>query len=126
MIRSFQDFVSETKMIPVVSMKGRTADEIVFYLHQWFICNSITSEQIPNLYYCGITNDVDSRIATHKCEDHNGKDIKTLVAIECDSQEIAAEVEDRMGNLGFDIGNPPHKGNGAASDSRFVYLYKKP
>lgn len=126
MIKNFQDFLNESKKIPVVSMKGRIADEIVFYLRQWFICNAIASEQIPNLYYCGITNDVDSRIASHKNEDYNGKEIKTLIAIECDSQEIAAEVEDRMGSMGFDIGNPPHKGNGAASDSRFVYLYKKP
>lgn len=68
--------------------------------------------------YCGITNSLDATLTRHKIQ-------KYLCVIDCGSMEKAAYIETVMGDLGYDIGNPPHDANGAANDSRYVYLFVK-
>ena len=109
-----------------INMKAANADAIVSYLHQWFLMTFPTGDPNPQRFYCGITNDIDARMSAHKTQDCNGKDIEHKIAIECSSESVAEDVEDRMGKMNFDIGNPKYKGNGAAPDSNIVYLYKKP
>lgn len=69
-------------------------------------------------YYCGVTNDVIKNLARHNIDCY-------FSASRCDTAEIAAEVEERLGEMGFDIGGVEHGGNGAAEDSVYVYMYRK-
>ena len=77
-------------------------------------------------FYCGITNDPETRKSQHENQDHDGRTITRMIAIECKDKDRVADVETKMEDEGFDIGNPPHETNGAAEDSKWVYLYKKP
>ena len=107
-------------------MKDASADAIVSYLHKWYLMTFQTGDPTPQRFYCGITNDIDARMSAHKTQDCNEQEIEHKIAIECSSESVAEDVEDNMGKLNFDIGNPKYKGNGAAPDSNIVYLYKKP
>ena len=74
--------------------------------------------------YCGITNDVDIRMAKHI--DNHDFIIRNniVVAYLCRSREIAEQVEELMGNE-YDIGERNIAGNGAEDDTRYVYLLSK-
>lgn len=58
--------------------------------------------------------------------DHGGREIELAVAYECDSMEIAGEVEALMKQKQFEIGKPRHEANGAIEDTKYVYLYRMP
>ena len=66
--------------------------------------------------YCvGITNDLDRR-----SKEHNAT---FLTHVKAKSKELAIELEEKLGELGFDNGDRP--GNGAEDDTVYVYIYKK-
>lgn len=121
-----KDFITESEKMEAIDMTDSSVQEIVKYLHQWFLFTFADGNPNPGSFYCGIANDVNTRMSAHKSQDHNGKEIKIKIAVECKDEKTAEDVEDQMGKLNFDIGHPRYKGNGAAHDSRFVYLYKKP
>lgn len=75
-------------------------------------------------YYCGITNDLDIRMDVHRHNDFSIVDDK-VYAWNCCTAIVAAEVEKRLGNLGFDIGDTETIGNGGVESSCIVYLLKK-
>lgn len=75
-------------------------------------------------YYCGITNDLDTRMEAHRNGDFSIVD-NQVYAWNCDSLKVAAKVEEQLGKLGFDIGNVERGGNGGSPDSTIVYLIKK-
>ena len=112
-------------MFKVLNAKGMTADQIADLLYVWFL-GMFSGNDTRNDFYCGITNAPETRIRDHVSNDYNGKEINNIIVYECDSVDISFEVEKLMGNKGFDIGNPPHEGNGAAIDSCYIYLFKKP
>lgn len=66
-------------------------------------------------FYCGITNDLERRMSEHNAT--------PLAWVESNSAKAAIELEDKLGDMGFDIGRNP--GNGATDDSVYVYIYKK-
>lgn len=68
--------------------------------------------------YCGMTNDLEATLARHKIKSY-------LCAVDCGTKEKASIVETRMGDLGYDIGNPPHDANGATENSKYVYIFVK-
>jgi len=70
----------------------------------------------PSLYYCGITNDLVKRLK------YEHKVTGQYWFYECENVEQAREVEKKLGEAGFDIGN--RWGNGT-DDSIFVYMYRK-
>ncbi len=105
--------------------KDKSAKELVRLFRVWYLTNCKQGDKRSG-FYCGITNDPETRKTTHEREDHGGKEIEMIVVYECDSVNIATEAENLMDAEGFDIGRPPHPGNGAVADSRFVYLYRKP
>lgn len=74
-------------------------------------------------YYCGITNDLDKRMAAHRREDFLIEDDKVF-AWNCSTAEVAAEVEKCMGKH-VDIGDTNTLGNGGVETSTIVYLLKK-
>lgn len=75
-------------------------------------------------YYCGITNNLDGRMDDHCRDDFSIVDNKVF-AWNCQSAEIAAEVEKRLGIIGFDIGKTETFGNGGVETSTKVYMLKK-
>lgn len=76
--------------------------------------------------YVGITNDMDANYSRHKNDEFKGKDFDYICIYECDTAEIAAEVEKLMQKGGFDIGDTTKKGNGGVEDSKYVYMFLKP
>ena len=66
-------------------------------------------------YYVGITNNLELR-----SKEHNAT---FITHVKAKSKELAVELEDKLGELGFDNGDRP--GNGAEDDTVNVYIYKK-
>lgn len=78
-------------------------------------------------FYCGITNDVVTRKASHESQDYNGKKIEYMIAFKCDSKKTAAEVEEFLNTIwSVSRGKTSNFANGAAPDSDFVYFYRIP
>ena len=75
-------------------------------------------------YYCGITNNLDKRMDEHRRNDFEIDEDKVF-AWNCKNVDVAAEVEKRLGDLGFDIGDTKTLGNGCVENSTIVYLLEK-
>jgi predicted GIY-YIG superfamily endonuclease len=75
-------------------------------------------------YYCGITNNLDKRMDEHRRNDFEIVEDKVF-AWNCKNVDVAAEVEKRLGKLGFDIGDTKTLGNGGVENSTIVYLLEK-
>lgn len=71
-------------------------------------------------YYCGITSENEE---TNTLERHQIESFSTIV--KTGSQTVAAEVERKLGEEGFDIGDVDYGGNGGNEDSILVYMFKK-
>lgn len=87
----------------------------------------VTERKIGDIrtdFYCGITNDLDIRMNAHRRNDFLIEGDKVF-AWKCRSADVAAEVEHRMGEMGFDIGDTETFGNGGTENSCIVYLLKK-
>lgn len=67
-------------------------------------------------YYVGITNNIE--------ENRNRHHVPHIAVYECKDAETAAIVEEMLGMF-FDVGKPPHRGNGGKPDSVFVYICYK-
>lgn len=74
-------------------------------------------------YYCGIACEVEKRFYDHKREDWEILDVVAIA--DCGTQERATDVEAKMGEKGFDIGNTTTPGNGGCKRSVYVYLVRK-
>ena len=85
---------------------------------------NINKGETKHDYYCGITNNLDKRMEEHRCEDFEIVDDRVL-AWNCENVDVAAEVENRLGKLGFDTGDTKTLGNGGVENSTIVYLLKK-
>ena len=106
--------------------KSLTAKVIAEILLAWYDAHRQVDDS-HNDFYCGIAEDPEDRISEHETKDHGGREITISVAYECDSMEVAAEVEEIMHRTnGFDWGKTEQVANGATERSRFVYLYRKP
>lgn len=68
--------------------------------------------------YCGITNNLDATLTRHRIDSY-------LCVVNCGTMDKASTVERKMGLKGYDIGEPPHDGNGAADDTIYVYIFQK-
>ena len=77
-----------------------------------------------NDYYCGITNNLDKRMDEHRRNDFEIVEDRVF-AWNCENADVAAEVEKRLGELGFDIGDTKTLGNGGVENSTIVYLLEK-
>ena len=85
---------------------------------------NINKGETKHDYYCGITNNLDKRMEEHRCEDFEIVEDRVF-AWNCENVDVAAEVEKRLGDLGFDIGDTKTLGNGGVENSTIVYLLKK-
>lgn len=87
------------------------------YNNDNFVCHSGHAKCSD--YYCGITNDIKSNLSRHGIKGY-------VFCINCNSFEVSSQVEKKLGEKGFDIGNPNNKaGNGGADDSTVVYMAYK-
>ena len=109
----------------IYKANGHSADSIAQMLEAWYDANRLTDDSKSH-FYCGIARDPEERISDHEREDHDGKEIELAIAYECDSKEIAGEVESLMRNRQFDIGGTRREANGAVEETKYVYLYRKP
>ena len=109
----------------IYKANGHSADSVAGMLEAWYNAHRSTDDS-KDRFYCGMARDPEERISDHEREDHAGRDIQLAVAYECDSMEIAGEVETLMRQRQFDIGMTCREANGAAEDSKYVYLYRKP
>ena len=66
-------------------------------------------------YYCGITNDLDTRASQHNAE--------FLAAVKGNTLNAAKSLEETLANCGYDCGAV--QGNVHTPDSKYVYIYKK-
>lgn len=106
--------------------KSFTAKAIVDILLAWYDAHRQVNDS-HNAFYCGIAENPEERISDHETQDHGDCDITISVAYECDSMEVAAEVEEIMHRIySFDWGETEQVANGATERSKYVYLYKKP
>lgn len=74
-------------------------------------------------FYCGITNDIERRLAEHNAQDWHVGEVVALA--DCGTADKAAEVEGLMREKGFDVGGSDNPGNGGVTDSTYVYLVRK-
>lgn len=109
----------------IYQANGLSAGSVSDMLEAWYNAHRLTDDS-KSRFYCGIARDPEERISDHEREDHDGKVIQLAVAYECDNMEIAGEVETLMRQKQFDIGGACREANGAAEDSKYVYLYRKP
>lgn len=109
----------------IYKANGQSAGGVVQMLEAWYESNRLTDDS-KSRFYCGIASDPDERISDHEREDHDGREIQLAVAYECDSMEIAGEVEAMMKQKQFEIGEPRHEANGATKTTKYVYLYRMP
>ena len=109
----------------IYKANGQSAGSVVQMLEAWYNAHRSTDDS-RSRFYCGIAEDPEKRISDHEREDHGGREIELAVAYECDSMEIAGEVEALMKQKQFEIGKPRHEANGAIEDTKYVYLYRMP
>ena len=60
--------------------KDKSAKEIVRLFRVWYLTNCKQGDKRSG-FYCGITNDPETRKTTHEREDHGGKEIVTMFAV---------------------------------------------
>ena len=110
-----RDYVSNTA-------KGEKADDVFKLLKNQYLADYKLGDRKQD-YYCGITYDVDLRMLQHEVDED--KEIKHCIAYLCDSNEVAADVEEMMKDNGFDTGDTDTYNNGGKEFSRYVYMYRK-
>lgn len=109
----------------VIDATSFSIDQIVgFVNNQYLSYFNINKDKTKDDYYCGITNNLDKRMEEHRCEDFEIVDDRVF-AWNCENVDVAAEVEKRLGKLGFDIGDTKTLGNGGVGNSTIVYLLEK-
>lgn len=100
-------------------MTDSSIDAIVQYFRFEYL-HTVDLDNDPDKmdFYCGITNNIADNLKRHNVDGYTA-------CVLCKSFEIASEVEKKLGEMGFDIGNPPHEGNGGKDDSCIVYMIEK-
>ncbi len=103
-----------------IDMAGYDVDTIASHFYNLF---SLCLLQKPDLkrddFYCGITNSIPNNLSRHEIDGY-------FMCVNCASQEDAGKVESKLGEMGFDIGNPNNsEGNGGVEDSTIVYMAYK-
>ena len=95
---------------------GRNIDAktIAEFMRLWYISNRETNDN-RKIFYCGITNDPETRKGTHEREDHDGEEIEKMLVYECDNVDVAADITCPIAfKVGYvDIVTPPHAGYAA-------------
>ena len=102
----------ESNEVPV-DVTGMSNNAICEMVNQAFLRDGRSTGKGD--YYVGITNIEENRTR------HN---VPHIAVYQCKDADIAATVEEMLGK-DFDIGDPPHRGNGGREDSVFVYICYK-
>lgn len=96
-----------------------SVNAILQYFDSVYRTTTIMAPKSRNDFYCGITNDIQNNLSRHKIDGYT-------TCVRCASFEVSSEVEAKLGEIGFDIGNPNNSaGNGGSNDSTIVYMAYK-
>lgn len=94
-------------------------EKIVNYFDMIYLFEYMINKSERKDFYCGITNNIMDNLKRHTI-------IGYTACVNCSSFDVSSKVEERLGQLGFDIGNPNNpSGNGGVDDSTIVYMVKK-
>ena len=107
----------------VIDATSFSIDKMVKSVNEQYLSCFNTGETKHD-YYCGITNNLDKRMEEHRCEDFEIVEDRVF-AWNCENVDVAAKVEIRLSELGFDIGDTKTLGNRGVENSTIVYLLKK-
>lgn len=93
-----------------------TVKAIVEYFDAVYSTTTIMDFKPRKDFYCGITNNIENNLRRHDIDGYT-------TCVECASFDVSSEVEAKLGEQGFDIGNANNPaGNGGANDSTIVYM----
>lgn len=104
-------------------VKVLSAEEIVELIEQNMLQYFVYGD-MKKSFYCGITNDVDTRMEQHRANDFSIVD-ERVCAYVCANVDVAKQVEGLLGEHGYDIGGRNAAGNGVTDTSYIVYFLKK-
>lgn len=104
-------------------VKDISVDKIVKLIKQNMLIDFKYGD-LEKAYYCGITNDVDTRMEQHRADDFSIVD-ERVCAYVCANVDVAKQVEGLLGEAGYDIGGSNAAGNGAIESSIIAYFLKK-
>ena len=104
-------------MIQSYDCRNYSAKEIILLLFDLFP-ELQNNRKMRRRVYLGATNDVERRAREHKIPVD-----KIIFCAQTANQRVAAKVEELAKELGFNIGNVDHGGNGTNSHSIYIYAY---
>lgn len=113
------------KGIVLIEKDFKTSEEVVDHFKMLYNMNRCNGDT-HSAFYSGITNDMVKRKQKHESEDYGGSKIASVFLVKCKNPEMAAKVEKLMKEEEFDTGGTDTEANGAAPDTDFVYMYRKP
>ncbi len=93
-----------------------SVDAIVSLIHSVVNCKRDNGNTRNGVFYAGICKDVKGNMYRHGNDSY-------VALVDCGSREKAGEVESKLGELGFDVGERPN--NGGDEETTIVYVIKK-
>lgn len=96
--------------------KNLSVDAIVAYMTTVVNVHRDNGNLTNNIYYAGICKNVKDNMNRH-CND------SYEALCDCGSRKKAGDVETRLGELGYDVGDRPD--NGGDEETTIVYIIKK-
>ena len=107
------DEIIEPNEVPV-DVTGMSDGAICDMVNQAFLNDGRSTGKRD--YYVGITNNIEENRTRHN--------VPHIAIYQCKDADTAAKIEEMLGD-DFDIGEPPHRGNGGKPNSIYVYLCYK-
>lgn len=95
---------------------GLTVDAIVSLIHTVVNCKRDNGNSRNDAFYAGICKDVKDNMQRHGNDSY-------VVLVDCGTREKAGDVETRLGDLGFDVGEKAN--NGGDEATTIVYVIQK-
>lgn len=114
---TLNNFLSEALQEPTpTDCSGLTVDAIVSLIHTVVNCKRDNGNSRNDAFYAGICKDVKDNMQRHGNDSY-------VVLVDCGIREKAGDVETRLGDLGFDVGEKAN--NGGDEATTIVYVIQK-
>jgi len=114
---TLNNYLSEASQEPTpTECSELTVDAIVSLIHTVVNCKRDIGNSRNDAFYAGICKDVKENMQRHRNDSY-------VALVDCGTREKAGEVETRLGDLGFDVGEKAN--NGGDEETTIVYVIKK-
>ena len=114
---TLNNFLSEAFQEPTpTDCSGLTVNAIVSLIHTVVNCKRDNGNSRNDAFYAGICKDVKDNMQRHGNDSYD-------VLVDCGTREKAGDVETRLGDLGFDVGEKAN--NGGDEATTIVYVIQK-